>query len=404
MRILQVNKFHYPRGGADKYYLELGRALEANGHQVAYFSMEHPKNISSQWSKYFVSRLSFNEANFLDKLKTPGRVIYSLEAKKKFTLIIKDFKPDIIHVHNIYHQLSPSILDAARQAQIPVIMHVHDYKLVCPNYQLFAYGQICENCKPNKYWYCFKKRCFKNSWTKSALAALEMHLHHNIWQIYRKNIKLFIAPSQFMKNKLIEFSWPEDKIKVVVNPFSADLINQENPIKTISDYLLYFGRLSPEKGLNTLIAAAKLTGHKVKIVGTGPEENNLRQQVKEQSAPVEFLGFKEGGELRDVIIKARAVVVPSIWYENMPLSMLEALSLGKVVIASKIGGLPEIIKEGKNGWLFNAGDAQDLARIFSLLEKANLSQMSLDAKISVQNFSPQNNLQAIENIYQSLLK
>ncbi len=283
-------------------------------------------------------------------------------------------------------------------------MHVHDYKLICPNYQLFAHNQICEACKPNRYWQCLKKRCFKNSWTKSALASLEMHLHHNVWQIYRKNIKLLITPSQFMKNKLIEFSWPEDKIKVVVNPFSADLINQEFFNDKISDYLLYFGRLSPEKGLKTLITASKLANHKVKIVGTGPEENNLRQQVKELFAPVEFLGFKAGSELRDIIMRAKAVVVPSIWYENMPLSMLEALSLGKVVIASDIGGLPEIIKEGKNGWLFKSGDAQALAQIFSLLKTANLSQMSLDAKISVQNFSPQNNLQAVENIYQSLLK
>ena len=404
MRILQVNKFHYPRGGADKYYLELGQLLEANGHQVAYFSMQHPKNVPCSWSSYFVSRLSFNEASFLDKIKTPGRILYSLEAKKKFAIIIKDFKPDIIHIHNIYHQLSPSILDVARQAKIPVVMHVHDYKLICPNYQLFAHNQICEACKPNKYWQCFKRRCFKNSWSKSALAALEMHLHHNVWQIYRKSIKLFITPSQFMKNKLIEFSWPEDKIKVIINPFSADLINQETFNDQISDYLLYFGRLSPEKGLGTLISAAKAANQRVIIVGTGPEENNLRQQVKEQSAPVEFLGFKKGEELRNIILAAKAVVVPSIWYENMPLSMLEALSLGKVVIASNIGGLPEIIKEGKNGWLFQAGNTQALTQVFSLLKTANLREMGLSAKASVQDFSPLNNLKEVEIIYQSLLK
>lgn len=404
MRILQVNKFHYPRGGADKYYLELGRTLEVSGHQVAYFSMKHPKNIASKWSQYFVSRLSFNEGGFLDKLKTPGRIIYSLEAKKKFSHIIKDFKPDVIHIHNIYHQLSPSILDVARQAKIPVVMHVHDYKLICPNYQLFAHGKICEACKPNKYWQCVKKRCFKNSCFKSSLAALEMHLHHNVWQIYRKNIDLFITPSQFMKNKLVEFSWPEDKIKVIVNPFSADLINQDVPAQSKSDYLLYFGRLSQEKGLETLITAAKLSQQKIKIVGSGPEENNLRTQVAKQKASVEFLGFKEGNELRDIILGAKAVVVPSIWYENMPLSMLEALSLGKVVIASKIGGLPEIIKDGENGYLFEAGSAQDLTRAFSLLETANLNEMSEKAKTSVKNFSPLNNQEQVEAVYQSLLK
>lgn len=406
MKILQVNKFHYPRGGADKYYLDLGEALESAGHKVAYFSMHHPKNISSPYKKYFVSRLSFNENGIKDKLKIPGRIIYSLEAKKKFKKLLKDFKPDIIHIHNIYHQISPSILDVAKEFDIPVVMHLHDYKLICPNYQLFAHGKICEACKPNKYFKCLKSKCFKDSYFKSLLAALEMHIHHNILKIYKKNISVFIAPSAFMKKKLVEYAWDKDKIKVIINPFSSNLVATEKEIKNIKkeDYLLYFGRLSKEKGLETLIKAVTMGQQKLKIVGIGPEKENLQRIVQDLKTNVEFLGYKSGQELKDIILKAKAVIIPSIWYENMPLSLLEALNLGSIVIAARIGGIPEIVKDQKNGFLFKSGDINDLSRKIKDLEKFNLNTISLQAKESVNNFSPANNFHEVVEVYKNLFK
>jgi glycosyltransferase involved in cell wall biosynthesis len=405
MNILQVNKFHYPRGGADIYYLELGKALEKAGHNVAYFSMLHPKNQSSEYSKYFVSRLSFNEGSLKDKLKTPGRMIYSLEAKRKFKKLIEDFKPDIIHIHNIYHQISPSILDVAARYKIPVVMHLHDYKLVCPNYQLFAHGKICEDCKPTKYYKCVKNRCFKNSCTKSTLAALEMYIHHSILKIHKKNISSFIAPSLFMKNKVAEFGWDENKIKVIYNPYSASLTANEDEKNRIEkdNYLLYFGRLSKEKGLSVLIRAAKISNHKLKLVGLGSEKKNLEKLAEEVGADVEFLGFKSGQELKDIIMKARAVVIPSIWSENMPLSLLEALNLGAVVLASNIGGLPEIIEPGKNGWLFQAGDVDDLVNKINNLDTSDLSMISNNASESVKHLTMGSNWRNVEEIYSQLL-
>lgn len=403
MRILQVNKFHYPRGGADKYYLDLGAALEQAGHEVAYFSMHHPKNVPSTYEKYFVSRLSFNEGGLRDKLLAPGRMIYSLEAKRKFKKLIADFKPDIIHLHNIYHQLSPSILDVARAAKIPVVMHLHDYKLICPNYQLFAHGQICEACKPNNYCACVRKRCFKNSFFKSLLASLEMTIHHRWLKIYARSVNAFIAPSAFMKAKVVEFGWPAEKIQVILNPFSSVLKNVTGEAPT-SDYLLYFGRLSPEKGLKTLIEAAALTSSALKFAGVGPEENNLRQLADNKKVNAEFLGFKEGRELKEIILGAKAVVLPSIWYENMPLSLLEALSLGKPVLASEIGGMPEMIINGSNGWLFKPGDAQDLAAKIKLLAAADYEHLQQNAAVSVANLGPQENLAAVLRVYQELKK
>ncbi len=403
MRILQVNKFHYPRGGADKYYLDLGASLEKAGHEVAYFSMQHPKNVSSTYEKYFVSRISFNEGSLRDKLLTPGRMIYSLEAKRKFKKIIADFQPDIIHIHNIYHQLSPSILDVARREKIPVVMHLHDYKLICPNYQLFANGKICEACKPNRYLACVKKRCFKNSFFKSLLAAIEMTIHHRWLKIYYRSISVFIAPSAFMKAKVAEFGWPADKIKVILNPFSSVLKNVSGTAST-ANYLLYFGRLSPEKGLKTLIEAAALTNSELKFAGVGPEENSLRSLAESKGVKAEFLGFKEGGGLKEIIIGAKAVALPSVWYENMPLSLLEALSLGKPVIASEIGGMPEVIVDGKNGWLFRPGDAHDLAAKIKLLTESNYESLTQLASTSVANFGPEENLRAVLSIYTELKK
>lgn len=406
MRILQVNKFHYSRGGADKYYLHLGKMLQENGHQVAYFSMKHPKNLPCSEEKYFISRLSFNEGGFKDKLKTPFRMIYSLEAKRKFNQLLQDFKPDIIHIHNIYHQISPSILDAARHHKIPVVMHLHDYKLICPNYQLFTKGKICEACKPDHYFNCTRKCCFKDSFSKSLLATLEMRIHHSWLKIYKKNINTFIAPSLFMKNKVVEFGWSADKIKVVINPFSQSFINSESNLKNNSaaNYFLYFGRLSPEKGLEILIQAAALTGSKIKIAGLGPEEKKLKALAKSLKVEVDFLGFKEGKDLQQLIVEAKGVIIPSIWYENMPLSLLESLSLGKPVLASNIGGFPEIIQEGINGWLFKAGSVEDLVVKIKALDKIDAKEMSQAALDSVKNFQPAKHLKEIENIYQAILK
>jgi len=402
MRILQVNKFNYARGGADKYFLDLCASLKEAGHDVAIFSMEHPNNLASDFSKYFVSRLSFNESTLLDKIKTPGRVIYSLEAKRKFKKLLNDFKPDIIHIHNIYHQISPSILDVARNAKIPVVMHLHDYKLICPNYQLFTQGRPCGACKPNKYYQCIKNKCFKNSCSKSCLASLEMYIHHNILKIYEKSITEFIAPSNFMKQKLIEFSWPENKIKVIINPFPSLLSDHRTDDKT-EKYLLYFGRLSSEKGLDTLIKAAALTHSRLKFAGLGPEMKKLKREADNLKVDLEFLGFKSGNELTQIILNAEAVVLPSIWYENMPLSLLEAMSLGKMVIASNIGGIPEIITDKKNGLLFKAGDENDLASKIKSLTTIPQAEIKNDARESVKEFTLENNTREVINLYRRIL-
>ncbi len=401
MKILQVNKFHYPRGGADAYFLSLANIQRSSGHEVAVFSMHHPENLPSPWSKYFISRVSFNRQSISDLLLTTGRVIYSLEAKRNFSRLLDDFQPDIIHCHNIYHHISPSILDAAAQRKIPVVMHLHDYNLVAANHALYASGgHICD---PANYWACLKRRCIKDSLPATVLGLVTNWLHHDILKIYERGLSALIAPSVYMANTVSKYRPNLPTPKVIYNAFDSNLAKHYVADKKSSDYLLYFGRLSEEKGLDILIKAAALSGQLIKIAGTGPEEKKLLQLILELKAPVELMGYQSGKNLAELIIHSKAVVVPSVWHENMPLSLLEAMSLGKAIIASRVGGLPEMVKEGVNGFLFEPGSSDDLVEKIKLLNQTDLNSLSEASLKLVEGLSPQGNYEKIISLYQEIL-
>ena len=406
MKILQVNKFNYIRGGAEKYFIEISRELEKASHQVAIFSMHHPKNTESKWDKYFVSRISFNEAKLRDRLIAPFRILYSFEAKRKFKKLIKDFQPDIIHIHNIYHQISPSILSVAKKYKIPVIMHLHDYKLICPNYQLFVNNKICYKCQGQKYYNCLKYKCFKKSFWQSLLVTIEMYFHHKILNIYNKNIDLFIAPSEFMKKTVVDFGIAEKKVEVVYN--FSDNLNNSPDIQEESGYILYFGRLSKEKGIDVLLKALTLTKSKINaiIIGSGPEEEDLKKMAENLDLKdrVKFLGYKSGEELKDYVNKAKMIAMPSIWAENMPFSLIEALQAGKIVIASNTGGMPELVKDGETGFLFENGNSQDLANKIDEIDNYDLEKIKKQAKNRVENLDIKNHLKNILEIYKRYVK
>jgi len=402
MRVIQVNKFNYLKGGAEKYFLDMTNKLRKEGHEVAIFSMKSEKNLESRWKKYFISNINFNKKTFRDILLTPGRIIYSCSARRRFKRLVKDFKPDIVHVHNIYHQISPSILSVAKKKKIPVIMHLHDYKLVCPNYKIFTNNKTCTACKKHKYYNCFRYSCVDSSRLRSFLAMIEMYIHHVILKIYKKNVDLFISPSEFVKNTLVDFGWDKEKI-VVINNYHEK--SKDRPSHKEDNYLLYFGRLSSEKGVNTLIEAISMSQEKLKIAGRGPEKDRLISLAKKLKVGdrVEFLGFKERKELEQIINEAKAVIVPSIWPENMSLTMLEALAKGKLVIASNIGALPEIIKDGDNGLLFEAGDARGLLEKIRKLNVLDQEQMRKNAKESVERLELNKHFEKLVEIYKGIL-
>ncbi len=406
MKILLVNKFYYPKDGVSNYLLGLEAKLKELGHEVSIFAMDNPKNIPCDSQKYFVSYLSFDQKGIINTWRSFARIFYSFEAKRKFSALVRDFQPDIIHIHNIYHQISPSILSVAKREKIPVVMHLHDYKLICPNYKLFTEGAICRRCQGGKYYNCLLHKCLKNSYLKSLGGTLEMYFHHQIWGIYESSVNLFIAPSRFMKKTCEEFGWPENKIVWLHNFFNDQNINFEKLSETKNEnYLLYFGRLAEEKGVNVLLQALTKTNDKLKIAGEGPEEAKLKNLVTELDLKdrVEFLGFKTGAELETLIGGASAIIIPSIWYENMPLNMLEAMAKQKIVIASDIGGMPEIINDGQNGLLFAPGNASDLAAKIKLLAGLDSQALGQAARETVKNLTAAAHVQEIIKIYQQVI-
>jgi glycosyltransferase involved in cell wall biosynthesis len=400
MRIIQVNKFLHPQGGADKYFLTLTSELANLGHDIIPFGMNDDRNIKSPWSKYFSENINYHHQGNL--LKKSSRLIWNKEAAVKFAKLLDETKPDLIHCHNIYHQLSPSILVEAKKRNIPVVMTIHDYKLICPNYLLFSHGQICQRCVGKSPWHCLSHNCY-NSYSRSGLAALESWLHNKVWHVYRDNVDLFIAPSQFLKNKMISGGFADNTITVLENPAPSLDFSQES-----GQRLLYFGRLFPEKGVNTLIEALKDTEEQLDIVGTGPEETNLKELVAKLNLNnrVTFHGGKQGAELYSFIKQAKAVIVPSLWYENMSLVILESLAQGKLIIASDLGGNPELIEEGKTGWLFPAGDVIALTlkiKILNTITPEQKTTIQNNIKEKIEPLNLKYHLKRLEDLYQNLL-
>lgn len=353
LRILFVNKFLYPKGGSETYIFNLADYLKMTGHQVQYFGMDHRDNIVTGSLGLNVSNMEF-KGKSLSRVLYPLKIIYSLEAKRKIKRILNETKPDIIHLNNYNFQITPSILYEIKKHNIPVIMTLHDYQLICPNHMLYQEHKknICEDCKGRKYTYCTKNKCIHNSAIKSILGSIEAILYFKLGT-YDKYIDYYIAPSAFIKNKMVEFGAMEQKIKVIHN-----FVNSKETfnISEKGNYVLYFGRLSIQKGLHTLIEASKRLPEVNFVIAGGGE---LEEQLSEIEN-IEYVGYKSGNELKELIKNALFSLCPSEWYENCPMSVLESQMYGTPVIGADIGGIPELIEDGVDGLLFKPGDVNDL--------------------------------------------
>lgn len=403
MKILLINKFYYLKGGAEKHFLELKQMLEDNGHKVVVYAMSDPRNLPSPYSKYFASYVDFERVRFnWQGLRTAGRMLYSFEAKRKIGKLLDEEKPDLVHIHNIYHQLSPSILSAIKKRKIPIIQTLHDYKLMSPNYALFCHGRICERCLGGKYYRCITHKCIKNSYIASALSALEMYLHKAL-KIYEKNIDVFICPSKFMADQIKKWGIQAKRVKQIYNFSKTDI----EPSGNLGEYLLFVGRLSEEKGVDILIESMKGLNILLKIIGTGPNEQALKEKARRDKLDqIEFIGYKDGRNLQECIENARALIVPSQWYENCPLVILEAFQAGKPVLATRIGGIPELVTDGETGYTFTLGDVDDMRRcinrIFSDDEKTK--EISSKASNLARQFTPELYYQNLMKVYESVLE
>jgi glycosyltransferase involved in cell wall biosynthesis len=374
MRIILVNKFHYRKGGAETYYLTIGEKLKEMGHEVAYFSMKHPDNLPCAQEKYFVTQREYNNVkNPLTAARDGLALLYSNEAKHNFEELCEDFHPDIVHMSNVHRQITLSILDAPYLSEhhVPVVYTAHDYVTICPGYlMLDGSGNVCDACLDGKYRHCIERVCVKGSRAKSALAAAEASFnrgHH-----MNEKIDKVIAPSRFMRSKLIEGGWPEDKVVFMQNFASDEILDRASSTGDNTDrehpYILFFGRLSFEKGIDVLVHAFSEalpnlpSGLRLVIAGDGPEKDAIESFVNKANFPIELVGYKTGEELKSLVAGALLAVSPSVWRENMPYSIIEALAEGTPVIGSRIGGIPELISDDETGWLCEPGDKASLAR------------------------------------------
>lgn len=351
MKILLSNKFYYPRGGDCIYTINLEQLLQQHGHETAIFAMQYPENLPSKWSKYFPSEVKFSAG--LGAVEAVFRPLGTKEVKQKFNALLDDFQPDLVHLNNIHTQLSPIIAQIACKRNIKIIWTLHDYKLLCPRYDCLQRSeQVCELCFTDKK-QVLRNRCMKNSLFASILAYKEARKWTR--EKLERYTDIFVCPSQFMANKMIQGGFNKNKIINLCNFIDIEKTKKENYEK--EDYYCFIGRLSHEKGIKTLIEAAKSLPYKLKIIGGG----DLKEQLTTlASNNIEFLGYKNWDEIKDIVGKARFSVIPSEWYENNPLSVIEAQCLGTPVLGANIGGIPELIETGKTGMLFEPRNTEDL--------------------------------------------
>jgi glycosyltransferase involved in cell wall biosynthesis len=400
MKIVQANKFFYPKGGADKYFLDLSERLARDGDTVIPFAMADKHNLATPWKEYFSPHIDYHRPS--QAVRAARRLIWNRAAAKKFGQLLDDTKPDIIHVHNIYHQLSPAILIEAKKRQLPVVMTLHDYKLICPNYLMFTHGHNCDRCLRGNYWPCLFNNCYR-SYPRSALAAFESFWHQRIWHVYRDNVDRFISPSIYLRDLMVKAGWPAEKIIVLTNP-APDYQPQPD-----GKNLLYIGRLSPEKGVDVLLKAVAATADKLDIVGDGHAAAALKRlsAALDLEKQVTFHGFLSGAKLEKLKQQAKAIIIPSLWAENMPLVLLEALSYGKLVIASDGGGIPELITDGQTGFLVPPGKIEPLVKKIKALnqilpeERQRIAQ-NIATRITPLNWY--NHQQHLKLIYQGLVE
>lgn len=402
-KLLSLNSYHYRRGGADAVYFDHAALMESKGWENAFFSMQFPKNFSSPWSDYFVDEIQIgHDYTLLEKIAKASKVVYSFEAQKKLRKLIADYEPDIAHIHNIYHHISPSVLPVLRKSGVPVVMTAHDLKIACPNNKMLAADGICERCHVGKYYNAVLNRCTHGQVLASTIIAAESYLHRWL-RSYEKNVDRIVVPSQFFIRKLVEWGWPEEKFEYIPNFVEAGKFSpQFSPGRSV----VFFGRLAVEKGVETLIRASSSARVPVQIVGTGPMEAQLKALAQELGAPVEFLGYRSGQELFGLVGSSRATVLPSEWYENAPISVLESMALGTPVIGADVGGIPEMVREGETGWLFPSGNVDALADTLTAVATSSderVEQMGRRGRQLVeQEFSPERYTSAVTELYGEL--
>jgi len=396
--ILNVGQNFHVRGGSDSYLLALGELLEAEGHRVIPFAARSERNAPSPWAEYFPIGADLEHPRAVDLV----RYLYSPAAARALDRLLSAVPIDLAHLHIYYGKLTSAILAPLKKRGIPVVQTLHEYKLICPVYTLVSNGRICEACQGHQFWRALPRRCNRDSFARTALSVMEASVSRlgGAWE----RVDHFIAVSEFQRGKMIQFGLEPARISTVPNFIDA---RQYAVADTPGEYALYLGRLERIKGLETLLAAAiRQPTLPLVIVGDGPLRGMLEQRLREPAlGHVRLAGFLTGAALREAVRGSRCVVLPSEWYETFGLVLLEAFAAGRPVIASRIGGIPEVVREGDDGLLFPPGSVDDLAQALGWMQDhgADAAEMGRRGRRKVEEvFAPGLHYQRLLAIYRGL--
>ncbi|TKV77517.1 glycosyltransferase family 4 protein [Bradyrhizobium elkanii] len=399
MKVLLANKYLFNNGGAETVLFQERAFLTSSGVEVIDFAMQHERNIESPYSTHFVSRQDYRNGGYFSKIRGALALIHSREAVSKLASLIDETRPDLMHCHNIYHQLTPSIVGVAKSRGIPVVLTLHDTKPVCPVHTRALGNQLCSLCLTGGFHHVLTHRCSDGSLAQSATLYLEAITQQ--WLGSYEKVDRFIAPSRFMQDSVSRRFSPDRTVLL----YNGVDVRNISPRGQDNGYVLYCGRLAPGKGAETLLRAHQAAGcpWPLVIAGTGPLTDDLKSQFARN---VQFAGHLSGDTLSTTIAEASVVVVPSEWCENCPMSVLEAMAQGKAVIATRIGGIPELVNDRETGFLFEPGNVDELrTHLECLMGDGELrAQTGAAGRIRVEKyFSLEKHNAELMAVYRSLL-
>ena len=404
MHVAYLNNYLSLRGGSERVMFEEAAMMRGRGHQVSFFSRRGPKDAVHEHAEFYLPNIVIEELRGWAKARRAFQVVYNPAMGRAFRKFLRAVRPQMLHAHNIYGGLTTAVLDVARAEGLPVVLTVHDYKLVCPSYRALAHGQICTACQGGRFYHCVLRRCHKDSLVASLVYTAETYF--TIWGRKYAPVSQFLCPSRFMRDTLLANGYAPERVLYLPNAIETDGIV---PSPGQGDYILYSGRLSPEKGLPTLLQAMVGLPLPLRIAGDGPLRAELeafadRHGLRDR---VTFTGHLAGPDLARQYRDAAFVVLPAEWHENAPVAVLEAFAHGKPVVGSALGGIPELVEDGRTGRLFPAGDAAALRECLAATwnDRAAWGDMgSAGRRRVVAEFSAERHADALLELYGRILR